>query len=63
MWRPLERNTYQSWIDSILNEASDELSNWESGFIASIQMRLDHGAILNENQAAKLEQIYTKLTK
>jgi len=62
IWRPQEIKVYQSWIESIVDEASDELSDWESSFLSDIQMRLDKGYNLTENQAKKLESIYTDKT-
>ena len=63
IWKPQLIEVYQEWIDAIVNEASDELNDWENTFIDVMQDRLDSGWNLTENQANKLEQIYAKYTK
>jgi len=63
IWKPQLIEVYQEWIDAIVNEASDELNDWENTFVESMQGRLDNGWNLSENQANKLEQIYAKYTE
>ena len=61
MWKPKDREILQHWIDIITNEASDDLSFWETSFMASIQIYLWRGQ-LTESQEDKLEDIYVKHT-
>lgn len=61
-FKPQSIEVYQSWIDAILMEASDELTVWESNFVVSIQTwLLSHN--LSELQANTLERIYAAKTK
>jgi len=61
IWKPQPREVYQEWIDTIITEASDDLNDWESKFIESIQRHLYYGD-LTEAQAEKLESIYVEKT-
>lgn len=63
IWKPLSIETYQSWHKAIVDEASDELNDWESSFIESIGTRLAYGNNLSESQARNLERIYSEKTK
>ena len=62
MWTPQSIEIYKSWVDALIMEASDELSQWEQDFVLSIQNRLTSGANLTESQANKLEQLYAAKT-
>lgn len=53
---------WQYWLDTILTEAEDKLSEWEANFINDIEMKLNQGLDLTPKQADKLEQIYIKKT-
>jgi len=61
VWKPRDREILQHWIDVILDEASDELNDWESSFMDSIQIHLSNGS-LTKDQEDKLEQIYVRYT-
>ena len=61
VWKPQPIEVYRDWVDSIIEEASDLLTDWEANFINDIDIRLDSGP-LTEAQANKLESIYTKYT-
>jgi len=63
IFKPLNISDYQYWIDSILEESSDGLTDWENGFIDSISNWLSSGKNLTQSQAEKLEFLYTKYTK
>lgn len=63
MWKQLRIEDYKYWVDTILSEASDLLSNWETTFIESLDARLSNGFNLSQAQAEKLEQIYANKTK
>lgn len=62
IWEPQPIKVYEEWIKDIVDEASDKLNDWESSFIESLAARLFRGQNLTQNQAEKLEQIYTKHT-
>ena len=62
-WNPLDIKVYKSWVEAILDEASDELNDWESEFVESIAKRLESHKNLTEGQAIKLESIYAIKTK
>lgn len=61
IWQPQPRETYKQWIDDILEEASDKLTDWEEKFIESISSRLAYEN-LTQPQAESLEKIYVKYT-
>lgn len=63
IWQPQSIDIYKAWVDAIINEASDELNDWETNFVNDMQERLDSGRNLTEGQANKLEQIYANKTK
>ena len=63
MWKPYDKSTYESWIDAIENEVSDELSDWEIGFVENIKLNLGFNNELSRAQSEKLESIYAKYTK
>jgi len=62
MWHPQPKEVIQSWIDSLLTEASDELSNWEEEFIESCQKGLNKYGHLTEAMESTLEKIYANKT-
>jgi hypothetical protein len=62
VWKPKDLELLKSWRDAILNEASDELTDWEANFIDSIGQRLDKGQQLTKAQEDSLERIYADKT-
>lgn len=62
VWKPKDTNTLRSWLQAILIEASDELTDWETKFISSIEERLDKGFRLTQAQEENLERIYAEKT-
>ena len=53
---------HKYWVETILTEASDDLTDWEKNFIGDMKIRLDNSWALTDYQEAKLEQIYTAKT-
>ena len=62
IWKPLNKEVYESWVEAIIDEASDELNDWENSFVESIQKQLVYKN-LSEKQAEILERIYSEKTK
>lgn len=62
IWKPKDPKILKGWINDILTEASDTLTDWESRFIADMDMRLTVGSTLTESQEQKLEEIYAEKT-
>lgn len=62
IWKPQPIEVYQQWVRDILHESSNLLNDWETNFIDSIDNQLTGGRNLTENQATKLENIYTDKT-
>ena len=62
LWKPQSIEVYKSWIEAIMNEAQEDLTDWETNFIESIENRLANGNNLTERQAEILERIYTEKT-
>lgn len=54
---------YKSILQTIIDEAQDKLTAWELSFLSNIEMKLDKGFSLTEDQADKLEQIYSDRVK
>lgn len=63
IYKPQSKEVIQSWIDAILEEASDKINDWEANFIDSIQTSLNRYGKLTEAQENKLENIYAEKTK
>lgn len=63
IWKPQPKEVIQQWITDILTEASDDLSDWEIGFVSSCQMGLDRYGQLTEKMQDTLERIYAGKTK
>lgn len=62
IWQPKDQALLQSWIDAIVEEASDKLSSWETEFIDSIQAQLLKRGQLSQKQEEILERIYAEKT-
>lgn len=62
IWNPKDPELLKHWLDSILEEASNELNDWETNFISDIEVKLNNNWRLTENQENKLEQIYAEKT-
>lgn len=63
MWKPQSIDVYRDWLTALAEEASDNLSDWETTFLDSIGLRLLDGKDLTQRQAEILERIYTEKTK
>lgn len=63
MWRPYDESTYRMWLDAIVDEASDELTDWESKFINDMRVQIDFNANFSRAQSDQIERIYAKYTK
>lgn len=59
---PLNNTTYWDWIDTIIDESSDKLTDWERSFLDSIGNWIASGKTLSEKQHEVLEKLYTKYT-
>ena len=62
VWQPQTKEVLLSWIEAIINEASDELNDWETGFIEDMHVRILSGWSLTQTQEEKLESIYADKT-
>lgn len=62
IWQPQSFEVLQSWIDAIIDEASDNLNDWETNFIEDMSIRVANKWTLTENQEKKLEAIYAEKT-
>lgn len=62
IWQPRDNDTLKHWLDTILNEASDKLTAWETNFIADMEPRIRNNRPLTQGQEEKLEQIYAEYT-
>ena len=62
IWQPQPREVLLSWIEAIINEASDQLNDWETKFIEDMHVRILGGGSLTQPQEEKLESIYADKT-
>lgn len=62
IWEPQSIDVYMSWVDAIIDEAEEKLSDWENSFVVSIKNQLIMCRQLSEKQANILERIYTEKT-
>lgn len=62
IWQPQPFEVLQQWIDDILEEASDELNDWETKFIDDMRIRVINKWPLTQTQEEKLESIYADKT-
>ena len=63
IWEPQSFEVLKYWIDTILDEASDSLNDWESNFIANIAIKVANKWSLTKAQEDRLEAIYAEKTK
>lgn len=62
IWKPQPFEVLQQWIDTIIDEASDDLNDWETKFIDDMAIRVANRWTLTETQEKKLESIYADKT-
>lgn len=62
VWKPQPYEVLRDWIDAILEEASDDLNDWEEKFISDMQIRVTNKWPLTQTQEEKLESIYADKT-
>ena len=62
IWQPQPFEVLQQWIDTIQDEASDKLSNWEINFMENISSRVASKWPLTQRQEEILEKIYSEKT-
>lgn len=62
LWKPQPFEVLSHWLEAILQEASDELNDWETKFIDDMTMKVANKWQLTQSQEEKLEQIYAKYT-
>jgi hypothetical protein len=63
IWQPQPKEVLQHWYDSIMDEASDDLNDWEINFLESVNKYLTKGWNLSQTMEEKLESIYADKTK
>lgn len=62
IWVGQSFEVLKKWIDDILEEASDQLNDWETKFIEDMNIRVSNKWPLTETQEKKLESIYADKT-
>jgi hypothetical protein len=62
MWKPKSPEILKQWITDVVEEASDRLTVWEMKFISDMEVRVNNGQQLTEQQEKKLEEIYADKT-
>ena len=61
-WKPQPFEVLQNWIDTIIEEASDTLTDWETKFVDDMRIRVGNKWPLTQTQEEKLESIYAEKT-
>jgi hypothetical protein len=64
IWKPLAKEIYYQWIESLKDEAWEELNEWEQNFVTDIERRLMkyREYKLSEKQHEILERLYAEKT-
>lgn len=62
IWRPQTFEVLQQWIDDIIEEASDDLTDWETKFVDDMRIRVLNKWQLSQRQEEILERIYAEKT-
>jgi hypothetical protein len=62
IWKPQPHEVLEQWLDAILNEASDDLNDWETKFIDDMTTRIANKWPLSQKQEETLEKIYADKT-
>jgi hypothetical protein len=62
IWKPQSHEVLESWITAILEEASDDLNDWETNFIEDMTIRIANKWQLSQKQEETLEKIYANKT-
>lgn len=63
IWEPQSFDTLKYYVDTILEEASDLLNNWETSFIEDMSIKIANKWPLTKAQEDRLESIYAEKTK
>lgn len=62
MWKPKDNATLKEWVEAVIDEASDDLNDWETNFIEDMRIKIEAGMTLTQAQEEKLEKIYANKT-
>lgn len=62
IWKPQPFDVLQNWIDTIIEEASDSLNDWETKFVEDMRVKVLNKWSLTQAQEEKLESIYAEKT-
>lgn len=63
IWKPASKETLRHYIETVLDEASDDLNDWETKFIENVDRITQIGGSLSKKQEEILERIYAEKTK
>lgn len=62
IWKPQPNEVLAHWLETILEEASDQLNNWENKFIHDMTILIANKWQLTQAQEETLEKIYAEKT-
>lgn len=62
IWKPQPFEVLEVWLKTILEEASDDLNDWETRFIDDMTIRIANKWALTQSQEETLEKIYARKT-
>ena len=63
MWIPQSFEVLEQWWNTIVDESSDSLNDWESKFMESIGIRIANRWKITQAQEEALERIYADKTR
>lgn len=63
IWKPQSNETHRYWIDTIMTEALEDLTDWETNFIDNVGTIIYNKGTLSQRQEEILERIYAGKTK
>ena len=62
IWKPQPNEVLQQWLNTILEEASDQLNDWGTRFIDDMTIKIANRWSLTQRQEEILERIYADKT-
>ena len=62
IWKPQPNEVLQQWLNTILEEASDQLNDWGTRFIDDMTIKIANRWSLTQRHEEILERIYADKT-
>ena len=62
VWKPQDPEILKHWVKELMENPSEELTDWEERFVKDMWYRLELKNPLTQYQEEKLEEIYAEKT-